>query len=408
MTHEALFDLLIIEDDTAVLHLLHETFSEQGWTVRLAEDIAQARIEMTRSMFRVVLSDYNLPDGFGVDFLAEMRGTHRRTVPILMTGLADLNVAVDAINRGNIFRFVAKPLDIAALITAVHLAIEQFESLVKQDSLTHDILAHNRRLQSAAVETETLLRNAHDRIRSEEQTVEQQKAHIESLSSELQSAYLDMVTSLMTAIEAKDPYTKGHGERVSRYCTMMEDVLGLPDADRSDLRFASVLHDLGKIGIPDNILRKPGPLTPEEHRVMSTHVAFTDHILKPLPFLGKVRRIIREHHEKFDGSGYPEGLQKTQISLAGRILSVADAFDAMRSHRAYRKALDLPRAIRELKAGSGTQFCPLCVGALVLSLENQAEAEQGLPQISSQIPQTEELIALRLASDPIPTNSLFG
>ena len=408
MINANVFDLLIIEDDAAVLRLLQETFTDQGWKVRLAGDIAQARTELTRCTFRVVLSDYNLPDGRGLDLLAEMRGSNRRTVPILMTGLADLNVAVDAINRGNVFRFVAKPLDIATLIAAIRLAVEQFESLVEQDSLTRDILEHNRRLQLVAVENETLLQTARDRIRSEEQTVEQQKVHIETLSSELQNAYLDMVTSLMAAIEAKDPYTKGHSDRVFRYCTVMANVLGLPETVHGDLHFASVLHDLGKIGIPDNILRKPGLLTPEEHRVMSSHVALTDQILKPLPFLGKVRRIIREHHERFDGSGYPEGLQGTQISLAGRILSVADAFDAMRSHRAYRKAMDLPRAVHELQAGSGTQFCPLCVGALLLSFENQTEQRPELPITSSQSPLTEDFIALRPASEPVPTNALFG
>lgn len=408
MRNENTFDLLIIEDDAAVLHLLQETFTEQGCKVRIAEDIAQARTELTRRVFRVVLSDYNLPDGRGVDLLAELRGTNRQTVPILMTGLADLNVAVDAINRGNVFRYVAKPFDIPALITTVRLASEQFESLVEQDSLTHDILEHNRRLELAAAETETLLQSARDRIRSEEQTVKRQKAHIETLSGELQTAYFDMVTSLMAAIEAKDPYTKGHGDRVIRYCAQMADVLGLPETVRNDLRFASVLHDLGKIGIPDHILRKPGLLTPEEHQVMATHVALTDQILKPLPFLGSVRRIIREHHERFDGRGYPEGLQGTQMSLAGRILSVADAFDAMRSDRAYRKAMGLPRAIRELQAGSGSQFCPLCVGALVLSLENQTDLSPEMPQSLPQPLRPEELITLRPASEPVPINTLFG
>lgn len=402
------FDLLIIEDDAAVLHLLQETFTEQGWKVRAAEDIEQARTELTRHVFRVVLSDYNLPDGRGVDLLAEMRGSNRRTVPILMTGLADLNVAVDAINRGKVFRFVAKPLDIPALIAAVRLALEQFESLVEHDSLTHDILEHNRRLQLVAVETECQLQTARDRIRTEEQTVERQKAHIETLTGELQTAYFDMVTSLMAAIEAKDPYTKGHGDRVFRYCTRMADVLGLPETVRNDLRFASVLHDLGKIGIPDNILRKPGLLTPEEHRIMASHVALTDQILKPLPFLGSVRRIIREHHERFDGRGYPEGLQGTQISLSGRILSTADAFDAMRSDRAYRKAMDLPRAVRELQVGSGSQFCPLCVGALVLSLENQHDLPPETPHDRPQTVGSEDLIALRPASETIHPNTLFG
>jgi HD-GYP domain-containing protein (c-di-GMP phosphodiesterase class II) len=154
----------------------------------------------------------------------------------------------------------------------------------------------------------------------------------------------------------------------------MADALMMPASSRNDLRFASILHDVGKIGIPDSILSKPGPLTSEEHKVIESHPMLTDEILQHLPFLGRVRKIISEHHERFDGDGYPKGLKGEEISLEGRMLAIADAYDAMRSDRSYRSALSPEEAMSELSRGSGSHFCPLCVGTMIVSLHVKGEA----------------------------------
>ncbi len=401
------YDLLILEDDAQVLRLLYELFSDQGLKVHTADTIALARESLSRFLFKIVLSDHNLPDGKGVDFLAELRGANRHAVPILMTGLMDLSVAVEAINRGNVYRFVTKPLDLIGLSATIRRAADHYKAQIEQERLTREMLEHNDRLRRAAQDSERSLRLAEDRIRSEEKTVEQQKAHIETLYTELQDAYLHTVTSLTTAIEAKDRYTKGHSDRVYVFCTMMADVLGLSEIQRRNLRFASILHDLGKIGVPDQILQKPGPLTIDEHRVMATHVFLTDQILKPLPFLSDIRKIVREHHERFDGNGYPEGLKGNQISLEGRILSVADAFDAMCSHRAYRRAMSRGEAIQELRTGTGTQFCPLCAGALILGLESHHDYEFEQPADPAETMNSEDILKIHDAAQAIPVNSLF-
>jgi response regulator RpfG family c-di-GMP phosphodiesterase len=372
MRHEEL-DLLVVDDDPEILRLLTETFADHALKLRTAGGVVEARSMLNRYLFKVVLSDQNLPDGFGVDFLMELRGLGIRSVPILMTGLMDINVAVEAINRGKVYQFVTKPIDVMALVQTFYRAFEHYAALREQERLTREIIEHNERLRREAQTQEQSLREAAERIRSEEEKVNQQKAHIESLYAEIHNAYLHTVTSLTAAIEAKDRYTKGHGERVYYYSLLMADSLGLTEASRRDLKFASVLHDLGKIGIPDSILLKPGRLSMEERRIMDSHPTVTEDIIRPLPFLENVRKIIRGHHERWDGTGHPDGLKGTQITLEGRILSVADSYDAMRSDRSYRKALSHERAIQEMQAGSGSQFCPLCVGALIYALNSYGE-----------------------------------
>jgi response regulator RpfG family c-di-GMP phosphodiesterase len=400
------FDLLVVDDDPGILQLLSETFTEHSLTVQTAAGIGEARTQLAHNAFRIVVSDHNLPDGNGVDFLTEMRGQGLRSVPILMTGQTDISVAVEAINRGKVYQFVTKPLDLAALTHTVHRALQHVANVREQERLTREIIEHNERLRREAEAKERSLAQAVDKIRAEEETVERQKAHIESLYAEIQEAYLHTVTSLTAAIEAKDRYTRGHGERVYYYCSLMADVLSLSESSRRDLKFASVLHDLGKIGIPDSILRKAGRLTPDEKSTMNSHPVLTEEILRPLPFLESVRKIIREHHERCDGSGYPDGLTADQISLEGRMLAVADSYDAMRSDRAYRMALPREQAAAELQAGVGSQFCPLCVGALICALNTHGDfvAEDGTTEHDAAW--EEEFLRLHPASRSVRVNTL--
>jgi response regulator RpfG family c-di-GMP phosphodiesterase len=406
--HEEELDLLIVDDDPGILQLLTATFLDSTLSVETASGLTEARRKLDRHRFKVVLSDHSLPDGNGVDFLTQMRGLGLRSVPILMTGLMDINVAVEAINRGKVYQFVTKPLDVAMLEQTVFRAFEFYGARREQERLTREIIEHNERLRRDAEAKEQHLRQATDKIRDEEATVERQKAHIESLYGEVQSAYLHIVTSLTAAIEAKDHYTRGHGERVNYYCMLMVDALGLPEASRRDLKFASVLHDLGKIGIPDAILLKQGRLTPEEKKVMDSHPILTEEIIKPLPFLENVRKIIRSHHERCDGSGYPDGLSSDQISLEGRILAVADAYDAMRSDRSYRKALSLEMAVSELHSGTGTQFCPLCVGALLCGLKGRGEFADGQVAQRDAEAVEEDFLKLRPASRAVRVETLLN
>jgi putative nucleotidyltransferase with HDIG domain len=185
------------------------------------------------------------------------------------------------------------------------------------------------------------------------------------LYSELKEVYLQVITTLNSIIEIKDNYTKTHSERVTRYAIMLGAVMGLPQSDIETLRLACQLHDLGKIGIHDHILTKPGKLTPEEWDEMRQHPSKGVEILRPLSFLNEVMSLVEQHHEWFNGKGYPRGLKGEGIDIRARIMSVCDSFDAMTTHRAYSPALTLEDASGELIRCSGVQFDPNIVSAFL-------------------------------------------
>ncbi len=178
------------------------------------------------------------------------------------------------------------------------------------------------------------------------------------LYEDIERSYFSTVRALAKAIEVKDPYTHGHSERVTEYALLIADAMRLDERERQKLKYAATLHDIGKIGIAGRVLNKPGDLTSEEYSHVKTHPVLGESIVEPVEFLQGPRPIILHHHERFDGNGYPHGLKGTEIPLCARILSVADAFEAMRSDRPYRRALPLEKAIGELKKNSGSQFDP--------------------------------------------------
>jgi len=182
-----------------------------------------------------------------------------------------------------------------------------------------------------------------------------------SLYADIERGYFSTVQALAKAIEVKDPYTRGHSERVTTYALMIAEAMGLDEREKQKLKYAATLHDIGKIGIAGRVLNKPGALTEEEYTHVKTHPILGDSIVEPVEFLQEPRPIILHHHERYDGKGYPEGLKGEDIPLCARILSVADAFEAMRSDRPYRKALPLEEARMELVRNSGTQFDPRVV-----------------------------------------------
>ncbi|TML63226.1 MAG: HD-GYP domain-containing protein [Actinobacteria bacterium] len=173
----------------------------------------------------------------------------------------------------------------------------------------------------------------------------------------LKTQYLETVRTLAFVVEAKDAYTGQHLERCRVYGVALLDALGVA-ADYPDAEFGFLLHDAGKVGIPERILNKPGPLTAAEWRVMRTHPLIGHQMLADIPFMRTAAEVVRSHHEMFDGSGYPEGLKGKDISLAARVFAVVDAFDAMTTDRPYRAALSLDHAVTEIERMAGTQFDP--------------------------------------------------
>lgn len=188
---------------------------------------------------------------------------------------------------------------------------------------------------------------------------------ISRLYQTAQELFLSTIESLVAAIDAKDPYTQGHSTRVSRFSVTLGRVMGLPPQQLHDLRLGSLLHDIGKIGIPDQVLKKPGPLTEHEYQIIQQHPTLGRHILEPVRHLQNALPAIEQHHERLNGTGYPHGLQGEAIHLHGRIVAVADVFDAMTSDRPYRKALDVEEVFDYLQQRSPAEFDPACVQALI-------------------------------------------
>jgi HD-GYP domain-containing protein (c-di-GMP phosphodiesterase class II) len=181
------------------------------------------------------------------------------------------------------------------------------------------------------------------------------------LYQKIQDSYFEIVKALAQAIEAKDPYTHGHSERVMEYAVQIAQKLGLPEEEIKSLRYAAILHDIGKIGVRGIILNNPDGLTDQEYNEVKKHPLIGENIIQPIELLQPIRPLIRHHHEWYNGKGYPDGLSKEDIPLSARILAVADTYDAMKFDRPYRKALTEEVIIQELKQGSGTQYDPKLV-----------------------------------------------
>jgi putative nucleotidyltransferase with HDIG domain len=204
---------------------------------------------------------------------------------------------------------------------------------------------------------------------------------VAELYESTEELFLDAIRAMVAAIDAKDPYTQGHSSRVSEYSVLIAQELGLSDAQINHIRIGSLLHDVGKIGIPDAILQKKGKLTPEEYKVMKNHSSTGFNILKQVKMLEPALPAIIEHHELLDGSGYPFGLRGEQISIMGRIVTVADIFDAMTSDRPYRPALSVPEVMAHLEQNAGILFDPACVHALHNILDRSEYEELAAEEI---------------------------
>jgi len=205
-------------------------------------------------------------------------------------------------------------------------------------------------------------------------TFNQMVINLNSAYSEIEEGYLQAVQSLALAVEAKDRYTKGHCDRVVFYSTVIAQHMDIPEKDIVELQLASQLHDVGKIGVPEAVLNKPGKLDPEEMRIIQKHPVIGYQILSPAKFLRGVAKLVVEHHERFDGNGYPNGKTGEEISILGRILCLADTFDALTSDRPYRKGMSLDKSVSIILDNRGSQFDPKLVN-LFWNLVKEGELE---------------------------------
>ena len=299
--------VLVVDDEQQIRSILAKLLKECGYEVALAKDSAEALKALESQNFDIVLCDVIMPNVSGLAILGKARELHKAALIIMMSGYADLPMAREALNLGA-NDFLIKPF---SLLT-VPIAIER-----------------NLRYRQAEINRITEQRN---------------------------KVLLESIKALSAAMDAKEHNTVEHSERIASTALMIAEAMGLPQAAKSTLELAAYMHDIGKIGVRESVLLKPGKLSKADWREIKAHPDTGSHILSKLEGLSDLVEIIRHHHERVDGQGYPDGLAGEQIPLLSRILSVADAFDAMTSDRPYRPQMTEAEALNRLKADAGTHF----------------------------------------------------
>jgi response regulator RpfG family c-di-GMP phosphodiesterase len=321
---------LIVDDEPALRQLLVALMTDVGFTCIEAGDGEAALAALERHEVTLVLSDLRMPKLDGLGLLAEIRRRWPDTAVVLITGVADVKVAVSALASGAM-DYLTKPFHVDEVRVRVAQAMEK------------------RWL---------ILENRYSQQRLEEKVALQAKR--------LEELFLASVQSLADALEVKDPYTRGHSERVSHYCAVLAREMGLSGELLRRIELGGHVHDIGKIGVREDVLNKPAKLTKEEYQHIMTHPMVGWKILAPLlADTPEALNIVRSHHERFDGRGVPDGLVGTAIPLEARIAAVADSFDAMTSDRPYRLRLSMEEAIAEVVRCSGAQYDPSVVAAMM-------------------------------------------
>ncbi len=304
--------------------------TENILVVTVAHNGRVAQEHIKRTTPDLILSDMIMPEMDGIKLLEWVREFDPDVPVIMVTAIHDISTALEAIRRGA-YDYILKPFEKDQLFLGVGRAL-QHRRLVNE----------NRKYQ-----------------RDLEQQVEDRTARLQEALDQLEQSYDDTLEALGSALDLKDAETEGHCQRVTAFCISVAKTMPVPDTYLPILARAAFLHDIGKMAIPDGILRKPGPLTDEEKKIMRTHCEIGYNMLIRIPFLRDAAEIVLAHQEFFDGSGYPRGLRGDQIPLGARIFTIADSLDAMISDRPYRRALPMPHPVRS----GGSESFPVHPGA---------------------------------------------
>jgi len=334
-------NILVVDDEEAIREVVSTMLESKGYRCMAVQNGRIAQEQVRKNSPDLVLSDMIMPEMDGIKLLEWMRQFDPEVPVIMVTAIHDISTALEAIRRGA-YDYILKPFEKDQLFLGVGRALQHRRLIIE-----------NRNYQ-----------------RNLEQLVEERTAQLTAKHAELEQSYDDTLEALGSALDLKDAETEGHCQRVTAFCISIARTMPVPDPYLPILARAAFLHDIGKMAIPDGILRKPGPLTPDEKQIMHTHCEKGYNMLIRIPFLRESAEIVLAHQEFYDGSGYPRGLRGEQIPLGARIFTIADSLDAMISDRPYRRALPLPDARAEIKRCSGSQFDPRVV-EVFLSMPEQ-------------------------------------
>ena len=354
--------VLFVDDEVNILKALQRLLRNEPIDVLTANSPSEAFELIERAAPQVIVSDQRMPEMSGVDFLSSVRDRHSDVVRMMLTGYTDMTIAVEAINKGEIYRLITKPWN-----------DEELKATLRQAFDHYDLKAEIKRLNSVTREQNFKLQDMNKNL---EEKVRERTKQLDGKNTELRTAYIQTIRALAEAIDAKDAYTRGHSERVAVYASRIAREMNLRKELIERVYFAGLLHDVGKIGIPDAIITKPDRLNEEEYEEIKRHPEIGAKILEPVEFLRSVVPCVRHHHEWYDGcqNGYPDRLAGDQIPLPSRVIVVADTVEAMTSDRPYRKALPVDAVVKEMHKYSGTQFDPVVVDAFLKLIEDEGDA----------------------------------
>jgi putative two-component system response regulator len=312
--------VLFVDDEQNILNTVEREFSNVPVRLLTCSSAEEAMKIIKDNEIAVIVSDNLMPGITGIDFLAWAKNTSPESMRILMTGHADLPTAISAINRGEVYRFITKPWDTKELIDIVLDSINKYRIIVS-----------------------------------------------------LKSADEAKLLSLAQTVELKDPYTKGHCERVASFSIMIADAMGLNEDIKQLIKYGSWLHDCGKIGVPEDILKKPGRLDRDQFEIVKKHCQWGADVVQKARLHDTVLKIALYHHEKYNGTGYPCGLAADNIPFEARIVAIADTFDAITTDRPYRKKYPEDKAVELIRSEKNISFDPVLVDIFIKALANDRQ-----------------------------------
>lgn len=312
----------MVDDEINNLKLLKRTF-RRDYNVFMAGGGEEGLEILKNNKIDLIIADQRMPGMSGVDFLEKTIDEYPDAVRLIITGYTDADALIKAINTGRVYRYIKKPWDPEELKNTVKRALESYQLNIDNQKLTMD----------------------------------------------LRELFSGTVNAITGALDAKDKYTYGRSRRVTKCSIIMGKKVNLTENELSELELAGLLHDIGMIGVPEAILGKEEDLTTEEYNIIKLHSPKGVKILENIKQLENVVHMIKHHHERFDGKGYPDGLAGDQIPIGSRIIAVADALDGMISDRPYRKGLDYDVAIEIIKKDTGTHFDPYIVNIFLKSID---------------------------------------
>jgi putative nucleotidyltransferase with HDIG domain len=324
--------ILVVDDSELIRSILAERLTIEGYSCMTAGNGREALDLFYRGKFSLIISDIRMPEMDGLELLRRVKVSNPSMHVIIISAYAEFDMAVEAIRLGA-YDFLLKPVNLDLIILRAKRALEK-------KRLEEEVATYHNNL---------------------EDLVDKKTAELRQAYRQLQKAHLDSVKALAEVIEAKDPYTRGHSDRVRKMSLKLGMRLGIDKERLEKLEYGALLHDIGKIGIKDKVLQKQSPLEPEEYQYVQEHPLIGVKILEGMDFFREMIPMVRHHHEEFDGSGYPNGLAGEAIPLEARIIAVCDAFDAMTSRRPHRPMMPLVDVLMEMERGKWTQFDPQMV-----------------------------------------------